>query len=54
MKTKLTPHERKALAVLAECDEKTVQRWENGEPIRDLSRKRIERARKEQRESARK
>jgi len=51
---KLTPHERRVLAVAAECDEKTVRRWEEGQPIRQLTRQRIERARKAQRAEARK
>ena len=46
---KLTPHERRVLAVAAECDEKTVKRWSEGLPIRALTRQRIERARRAQR-----
>lgn len=41
---KLTPHERRVIAVAAECDEKTVKRWAEGQNIRDLTRQRIERA----------
>lgn len=51
---KLTPHERRVLAVAAECDEKTVKRWAEDQPIRDLTRRRIERAWKEQRAAERK
>lgn len=46
---KLTPHERRVIAVAAECDEKTVKRWAEGLPVRELTRQRIERARREQR-----
>jgi hypothetical protein len=51
---KLTPHERRVLAVAAEVDEKSIKRWEEGLPIRQLTRQRIERARKAQRAETRK
>lgn len=51
---KLTPHERRVIAVAAEVDEKTVKRWNEGHEIRELSRRRIERAVREQRAAARK
>lgn len=46
MRTQMDAQKRREIAVLAQCDERTVQRWFEKKPMKEMVRLRVEAAAK--------